>query len=123
MLLAKGDGTHIATSSADLFCILHDKKAKRFHVAFFEESPMPGPIREVKDLEVLRLKSRMHHTEGAPTLKEAKVHLAELRRKIEVSDLSVLEEPLPWDGQVGIVLLSVNWVRENRKVVRKDIVR
>ncbi len=120
MLIAKGDGTHLV-GPADLVCILHDHSTNRYHVAFFEESPLPGPVKPLDQMGFLRLKSKMHHTGGAPTLQEAEQHVVELRKTLDILDSSVLLEPLDWDGQMGLCLISTNWLREKRAVRMTDL--
>ena len=111
MLIKQEDGTYFA-GPLDVVCILHNVKTGIFHPAFFEESPLPGPVPTVEDTTVVRLKSKMHHTEGYRTIEEAKVGLAtELRSKIKVPDSNVSEDPVPWDGELGIVWIYPNWLR------------
>lgn len=73
---------------------------------------MPGPIVPVDKLEVVRLKSKMHHTEGAETLEEAREHLADLASKVELPEGNV------WDGEDQVrdvaeagpdVMVAPNW--------------
>jgi len=113
MLIENVDGT-VTGGPLDVICILRDVTTERFHVAFFEEKPMPGPVPDVMSTPVVRLKSNMHHTEGAPDLDGAKLHLAEFRAKLRVPDDNVSETPIPWDGQAGIVWLVPNWRAQNR---------
>lgn len=80
----------------DVICIQHDVATGRYHAAFYEERPMPGP--DVGTPPVLRLKSKMHHTVGAETFDEALAHLDALAEQIE----------LPNDKQV--------WRREEQLV-------
>ena len=109
MLIDNGDGTHTA-GPLDVLCILHDPVANRYHVAFFEEKPWPGPVPEPEDVKIVRLKSRMHHTEGAPDLEGALVHLDELAASIKVPPENVWREPQTWDAeQVAAVWLVPNW--------------
>jgi hypothetical protein len=62
----------------DAILILRHAATGRYHVAFFEEQPPPGPRQAVDDVQVVRLKSRMHHTAGSDTLEGAGVHVDEL---------------------------------------------
>ncbi len=97
-------------AALDILCILHNTETGRYHAAFFEEYPMPGPIPLVDETKIVRLKSKMHHTDGADTIEVAREHLRELRERILVSDGNVCEKPFPWDGEIGIVWLVPNWV-------------
>ena len=108
MIIDNGDGTYTA-GPLDVWCVLRDMTTGRFHAAFFEEKPMPGPVPEVKDVTVVRLKSKLHHTEGAPDLAGALDHLDEMVAKIQVPEENVWREPREWDGQQGIVWLERNW--------------
>jgi hypothetical protein len=110
-MIANGDGTYTA-GPLDVLMILHDMRANTFHAAFFEEAPMPGPVQDVKDVRVVRLRSKMHHTAGASTLDAARVDLAEIAQKIQVPDSNIWRDhsPYPWDGQPGIVLFVENWL-------------
>ena len=120
MMIPQEDGTVLA-SPADMMCILWDVQANRYHVAFFEESPMPGPIKPLQELEFIRLKSKMHHTTGAETLEGAKTHMVEMRKKLSILDTSVLEEPIEWDGRIGLVFMAANWLRDKRSIQKADL--
>jgi len=108
MLIANGDGTYIG-GPLDVWCILHNVKEGTYHAAFFEEKPMPGPVPDWQDVKVVRLKSKMHHTEGVPTLEEALAQLDEVVPKVEVHPENVWRDPKPWDGEIGIVWAVPNW--------------
>jgi hypothetical protein len=108
MLVKNGDGTFTG-GHLDVWCILHDENTGRYHAAFFEEKPMPGPQPELKDIKIVRLKSKMHHTEGAEDLDGANKHLDEFAAKIKVPDENIQRDPIPWDGIIGIVRVVENW--------------
>ena len=108
MLIDNGDGTHTG-GPLDMHLVLHDVTTDRFHPAFFEEHPMPGLVLPSEEVETIRLKSKMHHTEGFATKEEAIANMKDdLAQKIQLLPLNVVEEPVEWDGQVGIVLLATN---------------
>lgn len=98
---------------ADVICIL--QVGNRFHAAFFEELPMPGPIQPIKELDFIRLKSKMHHTIGTDTLEGAKKHVEEMRKNIKVNDNNIADEPLVVDDPISVLVIE-NWVRRNEKV-------
>jgi len=108
MLIDNGNGTFIG-GPLDVLCVLHNVKANTYHVAFFEEKPMPGPVPDWKEVTAVRLKSRLHHTTGSPTLKEAMEHLDDLASKIEVPPENVWRDVRPWDGEIGVVWITNNW--------------
>jgi hypothetical protein len=109
MLIDNGDGTYTA-GPLDVMFIYHHVGAGTYHPAFYEERPMPGPVAPHDELEFVRLFSKMHHTQGAPTLEEAQQLLVEMRGKIKVDDLNVESEtPIPWSGELGDVMLVLNW--------------
>jgi len=94
--------------SADMICILK-LPAGTFHVAFFEEHPMPGPVQPISDLSALRLKSKMHHTRGAKTLEEAKEHAKKLCEQIILPDESVfVDKAIEVDDPVNNIVVG-NW--------------
>jgi hypothetical protein len=105
MRIRNDDGT-IITGPFDVLLILQNEKTGRFHVCFAEEHPLPGPIEEHP--KFLRLKSSLVHTGGAATLDEAKVQLAELRKRLIVLDENVFPEPREWDGEPFSTLMT-NW--------------
>lgn len=107
MLINNGDGTHTG-GPLDILCILHDVERDRFHAAFAEEMPMPGSVPAVGDMPLVRLKSKMHHTAGAPALEEALVHLDDLAGKIHVPPENVWRDPRPWDGEPFVTIVA-NW--------------
>lgn len=106
------DGDKVIVGPLDIVCVLHDVKTGRFHAAFFEEAPMPGPVGDIADLTVVRLKSKIHHTEGAPTLEEALTQMDEtLLAKMTIADENVVRKAINWDGDLGVVLIVPNWRR------------
>lgn len=114
MLIANGDGTFIP-GPLDAIAILHCVSTNTYHSVFFEEviPPSPPPAMETP---TVRLRSKMHHTTGAPTHDEAKRHAAELWTQILVPPESVwLDEVIPWDGSHGVVIFRSNWLIQARK--------
>lgn len=112
MLISNGDGTFTA-AALDVLMILHHVEAGTYHAAFFEEAPPPGPVQDVADVYVVRLRSKMHHTTGSPTLEGAQQHLDELAAKICVPDENRWRDkpPYPWNGKQGITIIVDNWRR------------
>lgn len=108
MLLANGDGTYTG-GAFDVLCILHNVETDTYHAAIFLERPMPGPVLSVENTKIVRLMSKGHHTEGAPTLEEAQKHLDEFAEKIKVPEENIWREPRPWDGSLGIIWVEPNW--------------
>jgi hypothetical protein len=108
MLIPKGDGTYMC-GPLDVACILHDVAKDRYHAAFFYEKPFPGEVPSVEETCLVRLKSKMHHTEGAPTLEEAQIHLDELLETLTIDEENIWRDAQPWDGGVGIVWVVENW--------------
>lgn len=108
MMIDKGNGTYEA-GPLDVLCILHDVNTGKYHAAFFEESPFPGKVESMEEMEVVRLKSKMHHTAGSETLDGALAHLKELSEKIIVPDENVKKEPIDWNGEIGITFVWENW--------------
>lgn len=90
MLIPQENGT-VSAGPADILCILK-LPTGRFHPAFFEEHPMPGPIKPIEELSFVRLKSKMHHTSGMETLEDATAHIADLRKKLIISDENVVSD-------------------------------
>lgn len=115
MLISNGDGTYTA-GALDVLMILHNVEAGTFHAAFFEEAPPPGPVKDVMDVDIVRLRSKMHHTTGSPTLDGAKEHLKELAQKIHLPNDNVWmdKDPFEWDGNLGITILSHNWKQDTK---------
>jgi hypothetical protein len=110
MLIENDDGTHSA-GPLDLVLFLYHEETQRFHVAFFEESPLPGPVRPIEETTVVRLKSKMHHTAGAQSWEEAQTQLAEFLTKLKVPENNIIRDSfLIWDGQLGKTLISPNWL-------------
>ena len=97
MLIGNEDGSNTA-GPLDVLCILHDAEgSKRFHPAFIEERPMPGPIQPPKDMTFARMESKMHHTGGFATLEEAQASLRDDLSK-RILCRNVIYKPIPWDG-------------------------
>lgn len=109
MLLERNDGTFDG-GSLDVICILHDVNKDRYHVAFFEEHPLPSQHdTPIEDLTFVRLKSKMHHTGGADTLEGAIGHLNDMKTKIHIPEKNIWLEPKEWDGELGIVWVVPRW--------------
>ena len=112
MLIEQEDGTYL-TGNFDVLCVLYDPVAKRYHAAFFEEKLSPGEGPATKDALGVRLKSKMHHTEGTSDLEMALVHLDDLAAKIKVPVENIWREPRMWDANaVACVWLEPNWKKE-----------
>lgn len=109
MLMENADGTFTA-GPADVICILQ-LPGGTFHAAFFEEKPLPGPIGPLTELEFIRLKSKMHHTQGTASLADSQAELDKLRSKISISDANVLrDEAIKVNDPVSVWLVQ-NWLR------------
>lgn len=104
MMIQNGDGT-ITGGSFDVITILHDVNTGRYHVAFFEEHLFPGGLDAEINQNVVRLKSKMHHTSGAESLEGALEHLEDMKTKILLPEQNIWKEPREWDGEIGIVYL------------------
>lgn len=109
MLLDNGDGT-FTTGPLDCLIILQHQETGRYHVTFFMEDPMPGPIQPFDQTPVVRLTSNMHHTEGAATLAEALVQRSELLKNLQVPATNLFDEVVAWDGHLGVRLFYPNWL-------------
>jgi len=108
MRIAVGDGTHLL-GPLDVAFIARNIDTGRFHVIVFEEKPMPGPVPDTKDTKLVRLRSSMHHTEGAETLEAAQVHMAQIREKLKILDANVCQDvSFDWDGQAETIFTE-NW--------------
>lgn len=117
MILPKGgDERGHFGGPLDVLLIQHDLTTGRYHPAAYEEKPMPGPIRQVSEMTTVRLKSKMHHTQGFGTLEEARQYLLDdLATKIEVPEGNVWpdEERLrPVEAAGPDVLILPNWTLE-----------
>jgi len=109
MLIDNGDGTCFCGPS-DIVYILRLPN-DRYHVVFTEEHPMPGPIRDIETLEVLRMKSKMHHTTGADDFAGAQQHLQEMLTKLKIQPENVVSEvAFDSDDPVRSFMLA-NWTR------------
>lgn len=110
-MLDNGNGTFTA-GPLDMLCILHDVNTNRYHAAFFEENPLPGKVESVQATNIVRVQSKMHHTEGSDTLEGALEHLKELSQKIILPKENIKNDPIDWDGNLGVVILMENWRKE-----------
>lgn len=108
MMINNGNGTFTA-GGLDMLCILHDVNTDRYHAAFFEEHPLPGEVKSIEETDIVRLKSKMHHTTGSDTLEGALEHLKELSEQIIVPEENIKKDPIDWDGEIGIVFVWNNW--------------
>lgn len=110
MLIAKENGRGYTAGPLDILCILK-LPAGTFHCAFFEESPLPGPVLNVSETTIVRLKSKMHHTQGAETFEEAQAHLKDLSQYIEVPEANIIEDvAVEVEDAVNVWILD-NWTK------------
>lgn len=83
-----------------IIALLYNAKLNRWHPILYYESPLPG-----NPENLVRHKSKGHHTEGFATRDEAVAsakQLAEQLAKEECCDVPAkfaLEEDMPWDGE------------------------
>jgi hypothetical protein len=120
MLIANGDGTFIG-GPLDARMILYREETKTYHASFFEELPMPGPVLEVENVESVRLRCKMHHTQGSTTLEGAIEHLNEIAQKIELPDENRFLTPILWDGTHSMMFFTDNW-RKSKTSSPSDMV-
>lgn len=111
MLIATGTKPRFTAGPLDVLCVLHDTMTDRYHLAFFEEAPTPGPVPPFDEMELVRLKSKMHHTQGAESMAEALLHMDEmLANDIELPESNICRDAaMPWGGDLGITLMVRNW--------------
>lgn len=102
----------ILPGALDAIIILHNVDTDTYHASYFVEAPMPGPVVPVDQLEIVRLKSRMHHTRGAATLAAARVHAIDLGARVEMDERNIFDEPMEWDGELGLVIVVPNWRKQ-----------
>jgi hypothetical protein len=114
MLINEGDGTYTA-GRADIICILQ-LPTNTYHVAFFEEHPMVGQIKPVEQEEFFRLKSKMHHTQGSPTLEGAQIHLDEIRHKLIIPDTNVIRDRAIKVADPVNVWILPNWIKDGKSL-------
>src|SRR5271157_5752582 len=67
MMIDNGDGTRMM-GPLDVVLILQHTATGRYHVCLLEEAPPPGPLPYTFEMENVRLRSKMTHTEGTSTL-------------------------------------------------------
>lgn len=89
MLMPNGDGTY-TTGPYDLLAIVQNTNTGRYHAYFLEEKPLPSW--DGSD-PVVRLKSKLHHTEGAVDFEGALVHLADMQKKFNIPNERTWREP------------------------------
>lgn len=125
MLITRTDGTYNA-GPLDIICILFLSKSvssnyhDTYHAAFFVENPLPGPVLYARDTKLVRLKSQMHHTAGAKTLAEARLHVEGMRREIHIADANVVTSAaVPVADAVNVWLIP-NWDGDGEEL-RKSI--
>ena len=118
-------GDKMAGQTGDVVLIIHDVATDRYHPYFFEEKSPPGPMQPIEKLEVLRLKSRMHHTTGFDTFKKAKESLInDAMMKVQLPEDNIyVDSPVPWDLSKGeaIEWLCENWVKQGKPFTKECI--
>ena len=120
MLIGNGDGTFLC-GPWDVIVIYQHHTDGTFHPAFYQESPMPGAGGDGVE-NLIRLKSKMHHTDGFATLEEAQASARDLQAKLGLSDDNVVLDLLvPWDGEIGDVMIVQNWRRADAERPFRDV--
>lgn len=114
MLIDNKNGTYTA-GQADIIVILH-LPSGTFHPAFFEEHPLPGQTKPIIEESFLRLKSKMHHTQGALTLEGAQKLLDEMRDKIILPDANVIRDKAIDVMEPVNTWILPNWIKNNKTV-------
>jgi hypothetical protein len=86
-----------------LIQMLHNQKQDTYHPIFYYDTPLPGGFEEGSiNNEVIRYKSKGHHTTGFKTRPEAVVSAMELLVKLEEQHDTVtlnIEKDIEWDGE------------------------
>lgn len=116
MIMGEGSATG---GPLDFICILRDIHTRRFHPCFVEEHPLPGPTLSVEDTEIVRAKSKMHHTGGFDTFEEAQAYVRDdFSKKLIVPDGNVaVNHAINWDSQdIAFVVILPNWTIGNRNI-------
>jgi hypothetical protein len=114
MMLRNEDGTY-DMGRFDVLGILKDTSTGRFHACLWLEHPLPGVPEP--DPELVRLKSKMHHTVGADTFEGAVEHVKELHLKVKVSETNlwikpeqVAERDFNQQGYADVLVVR-NWLK------------
>ncbi len=110
MLIQTEDPKVYRGGPLDVICILHDTQNNTYHPSFLEEKPLPGPVPSVKDTTIVRLKSRMHNTEGFRSFEEAVQNVKEeFAKQILLSEENLwIQKPMEWDGE-AFTMMVPNW--------------
>ena len=120
MMIDNGDGTRMM-GPLDVVLILQHTETGRYHVCLLEEAPPPGPLPYTFEMENVRLRSKMTHTEGTSTLVAAAAKLAELRTRLVVLDANVVDDcAYPWDGGAFVLVLP-NWCKAKGGQLRDSL--
>jgi hypothetical protein len=108
MLIPRSDGKGFDCGVYDVLCVLYNVHTGLYHVCFLDGGPLAGSA------DFVRLKSVMHHTEGARTFYELADHLAEMVDKIYIDHKNISDTPIGWDGCTGhdgFVWIVSNWLK------------
>lgn len=108
MLIQESKTTFIG-GSLDVICILHNIESSTYHAAFFQEQSLTGPIKSVRETDVVRLRSKMHHTKGSTTLEEAIAEVDNLSVRIKLPEDNIWKNPIEWNGKIPITMVVPNW--------------
>jgi hypothetical protein len=123
MRIANADGT-VTGGPLDVIMLYHHEKAGTYHPVIYVEAPMPGPVPPFDLVEIVRLKSDQHHTEGSPTLEGGWQLLAELRAIFIIPDQNVYtDQPVPWNGEIGDVMIVPNWRKRGEERSFTPVIR
>lgn len=96
----------------DVICILWHEEQGTYHVAFFEESPIPGPIAPPDETTCVRLKVKLSRTVGRATMEEALADVDELAKQIRLRPENVWRDNCyPWDGGSPVWVMP-NWTTQ-----------
>jgi hypothetical protein len=92
-----------------IMAMLHNTKDERWHPILFEERPLPG-----NPENLVRHKSRGHHTTGFPTRDEAMAWARGEADRIEGLRFC-LDKDFPWDGE-DVPAMVIYFGEENGEI-------
>ncbi|MGD9161860.1 MAG: hypothetical protein PVG39_25845 [Desulfobacteraceae bacterium] len=111
MLFESEDKTYYTGGPLDVIRILHDVTKNTYHAAFLEEHPLPGEVKDIDEIDVIRLISKMHRTEGSLSIEEELPHLEDLASKIHLREENIWRNPIDWNGMKAENFIVGNWRR------------
>jgi len=94
----------------DSWIILQHAETGKFHPAFFRDKRIGITTSPLTEPGLVQLVSDFHHTDGFDHVDDAIKEMRHAARFcMPVSHKNICDEPIEWDGEIGIKIVLRDW--------------